>query len=252
MTGGASRGLVDLHCHVMPYVDDGAYDKEECLELLKMEAAQGVRTICLTPHLRADMFESTDEIVLEHFAQAEELVREAELPLKLYHSREYHFDRIFRKRMAAGELRPLGNSDFLLLEFGSWDRADEILEAVAMVRSARWRPLLAHAERYEPLQRDWRFARELCEAGAFLQVNAGSILGREGLRQRLLCRRLLQNQLVHVVASDAHDVSLRRPELGTCEQFLEKKYGEKTARLLLQSNPQAILQGSKEIVPCSK
>lgn len=252
MSPAASLELADIHCHLMPYVDDGAYDRDECLELLKMEAAQGVRTICLTPHLRADMFESTDEMVLEHFSMAEDLVREAGLPLKLYHSREYHFDRIFRKRLASGELRPLGEGDFLLVEFGGGHCAEEILEAVAMVRGAGWRPLIAHAERYYPLQGDWSFARELGAAGAFLQINAGSVLGREGLRQKQLCKRLLQNNLVDVIASDAHDVNVRAPELGACAQVLEKKYGRGTARRLLSSTPLAILQGSKEIVPCSK
>ena len=69
--------LVDLHCHLMPFVDDGAYDEEECLELLRMEAAQGVRTICLTPHLRAEMFETTDEEIARHFEQVLSLAREA-------------------------------------------------------------------------------------------------------------------------------------------------------------------------------
>lgn len=252
MKTAAFSGLVDIHCHLMPYVDDGAYDRDECLELLKMEAEQGVRTICLTPHLRADMFESTDEIVLQHFADVQELVREAELPLKLYHSREYHFDRIFRKRLARGELRPLGEGDLLLVEFGSWESPLELLEAVTMVRAAGWRPLIAHVERCSALHEDWQFARELCEAGACLQINAGSILGREGLRQRLLCRKLLQNELVHAVASDAHDTGLRLPELGACEQVLERKYGQRMARQLLCCNPQAILEGAKEILPCRK
>ena len=96
----ALTGLVDLHCHLMPFVDDGAYDEEESLELLRMEVSQGVRTICLTPHLRAEMFETTDEEILRHFELVCRLAEEAELPLTLYHSREYHFDRILRKGSA--------------------------------------------------------------------------------------------------------------------------------------------------------
>jgi protein-tyrosine phosphatase len=248
----ASRGLADIHCHLMPYVDDGAYDRDECLELLKMEAAQGVRTICLTPHLRADMFESTDEMILEHFAMVRELVQEAELPLKLYHSREYHFDRVFRKRLASGQLRPLGEGNYLLVEFNGRHSAEEMLEAVAMVRSAGWQPLIAHVERYTPVHQDWTFADALMRSGACLQINAGSVLGREGLRQRLLCKKLLQKGLVHVIGSDAHDASVRKPELDACAQVLEKKYGRSLARELLCTNPLAILQGSKEITPCSK
>ena len=235
--------LADIHCHLLPYVDDGAYDEDECLELLKREANQGVRTICLTPHLRADMFESTDEEVRERFALAERLVREAQLPLTLYHSREYHFDRILRARLRTRELRPLGLGNTLLVEFGGRDGAEEILDGIRMVGRAGYVPLVAHGERYLPLQQDWAFAYELREAGALLQINAGSVLGREGLRQKLLCRKLLQKDLVTVIASDAHDSELRVPELALCAEHLESKFGRDLARRLLCGNPAAILNG---------
>lgn len=240
---GASLELVDLHCHLMPFVDDGAYNEEECLELLRREAAQGVRTICLTPHLRADMFETTDEEIIHHFALVRDLVREAELPLRLYHSREYHYDRIFRKRLQEGTLRPLGEGDTLLVEFGARVSEEELLEAIARVKSFGYVPMIAHVERTEPLQRDWAFARTLREAGALLQLNAGSVLGREGLRQKLLCRKLLQNDLPSVIASDAHDIRIRVPELDLCAQHLEAKYGRGLAKRLMNSKPIAILEG---------
>lgn len=235
--------LTDLHCHLMPYVDDGAYDEEESLALLKLEAEQGVRSICLTPHLRADMFETEDEEILRHFAMVQELVREEALPLQLCHSREYHVDRIFRNRLESGQLRPLGKGNTLLVEFGGRHGREEILDAVTMVREAGYVPLIAHVERYAPLHREWSLAYELRESGALLQLNAGSVLGQEGLRQRLLCRKLLQKDLVTVIASDAHDTRIRTPLLRQCAEHLESKYGRKTASLLLCGNPKAILEG---------
>ena len=235
--------MADIHCHLMPYVDDGAYDRDECLELLRMEAAQGVRTICLTPHLRADMFESTDAEIAEHFELVRELVRENALPLTLYHSREYHCDRLFRKRLQEGSLRPLGKGRTILLEFSYRHSDAEILEAVDRVRKSGWRPLIAHVERYQPLQQRWGFARDLREAGALLQLNAGSVLGREGFLQKHLCKRLLQNDLADVVASDAHDPRDRIPELDTCAGYLDKHFCRGTARKLLHDGPLAILEG---------
>ena len=237
--------LVDLHCHLMPYVDDGAYDEEECLALLKKEAAQGVRTICLTPHLRADMFETPDEEIAKHFELVKSLVEEARLPLKLYHSREYHFDRLFRSRLAEGALRPLGEGSTLLVEFGGRHSDADMLEAVKLVRQMGYTPLIAHVERTRPVQDNWKFAHVLQEAGALLQLNAGSVLGHEGLRQRLLCKKLLQQNLPSVIASDAHDVKVRVPELDLCARHLEDKYGSGLAKRLLSSKPKAILEGNK-------
>lgn len=238
--------LVDIHCHLMPYVDDGAYDEEECLALLKMEAEQGVSTICLTPHLRADMFETTDAEIESHFEMVLRLAREAELPLRLCYSREYHFDRIFRERLRSGNLRPMGEGRFLLVEFGWSTEAEDMLEAIETVKRAGYIPLIAHVERYAPLQADWAFAHTLREAGAFLQINAGSVLGREGMRQKQLTRKLLQHGLVYAIASDAHDTDVRIPELERCAKFVEKKYGRDKARRLLCENPKRILDGLKE------
>ena len=241
----ALTGLVDLHCHLMPFVDDGAYDEEESLALLRMEAEQGVRTICLTPHLRAEMFETSDEEILRHFELVCNLVREAELPLKLYHSREYHYDRILRRRLVERHLRPLGEGSTILLEFGGKHSDTEILDAVKLVRRMNYTPLIAHVERTQPVQKDWNFAHTLRESGALLQINAGSVLGREGLRQKLLCRKLLQQDLPSVVASDAHDLKIRAPELDRCAGYLEEKYGKARALRLLCSTPRAILEGNK-------
>ncbi|MBR5093494.1 MAG: hypothetical protein IK095_00230 [Oscillospiraceae bacterium] len=235
--------MADIHCHLMPYVDDGAYDRDECLELLKLEAAQGVRTICLTPHLRADMFESTEEVVLEHFGLVRDLVREAGLPLTLYHSREYHYDRLSRKLLQDGGLRPLGKGRTILLEFDGRHEAGEILEAVDRVRKSGWCPLIAHVERYLPLHERWGFAYDLREAGALLQLNAGSVLGREGFRQKHLCKTLLNKGLADIIASDAHDPQVRVPELDTCARYLEKHFARGTAQKLLCEGPLAILEG---------
>lgn len=237
------QDLVDLHCHLIPYVDDGAYNEEECLELLKQEAAQGVRTICMTPHLRADMFESTDEQVAEHFSMAEELAREAGFPLTLCYSREYHYDRLLRTRLQTKDLLPLGTGNTLLVEFGGREDEAEMLEALDRVRRAGYIPLIAHVERCLAIHEDWAFAHDLRGAGALLQINAGSVLGREGLRQKLLTRRLLQKNLVTVIASDAHDSEIRVPELGLCAAHLESKYGRGLAERLLRDNPMAILNG---------
>ena len=244
--------LADIHCHLMPYVDDGAYDREECVALLRMEAEQGVRSICLTPHLRSGMFETEDGEICQRFEQVREWAAEQALPLTLYHSREYHYDRLFLRRLDEDRLRPLGNGRFLLLEFGGRHQIPDMLEAISLTLEAGYTPLIAHVERYEPLHRDWTYAQDLRDAGAYLQINAGSVLGKEGMRQRMLCGKLLRRQLVHVIASDAHDTRVRVPELGACAHYLERKLGREYAQQLLCDNPKAVLQGAKENAPCSK
>ena len=233
--------LADIHCHLMPYVDDGAYDMDESAALLRIEAEQGVRTICLTPHLREGMFETPDDEIERRFEQMQELIREEALPLRIYHSREYHFDSLFRSRLEARQLRPLGEGSALLVEFGHRHEQSEMRAAVQLVQSAGYTPLLAHVERFAPIRDDPDFARELTERGALLQVNAGSILGREGLRQKLFCKKLLRQELVFAIGSDAHDLSVRQVELKACAEHITRKFGEETAKRLLCANPLAIM-----------
>lgn len=233
--------LTDLHCHIVPYVDDGAYTMEEAAALLRMEAEQGVRTICLTPHLRAGMFESSDEKILDQFEKLCAFVEKENLPLTLFHSREYHFDRLFRKRLEEGNVRPLGKKNYLLVEFGGRHSAQDMLSAVELVKAAGFYPLIAHVERYAPIAQDLNLASRLVEAGACLQINAGSVLGREGMKQKHLCAKLMKLDLVTAVGSDAHDTKIRRPELDACAAYLEKKIGRDYASRVLCSNPHDIL-----------
>ena len=234
--------LADIHCHLMPYVDDGAYDWDESVALLRAEAEQGVRTICLTPHLREDMFETPDEEIEARFEQMRERIQKEALPLRIFHSREYHYDALFRSRLEARQLRPLGEGSALLVEFGRRHDQSDMRLAVQLVLTAGYTPLLAHIERFDPVREDPEFSRELTRCGALLQVNAGSILGREGWRQKLLCKKLLRQDLVFNVASDAHDLHVRPVELAACAEHIRKKFGEERATRLLCANPLSILK----------
>lgn len=233
--------LADIHCHLVPYVDDGAYDLEEAESLLREQARQGVRAICLTPHLRRGMFETSQEEIDSQVARLRSLVLEWELPLRLCDSREYHFDRTFLHCMEEGKLRPMGNGNVILVEFGRHD-AEEMFQAIEIVKDAGYRPLVAHVERYPAVRQDGKLPGELVRRGAMLQVNAGSLLGDEGLRQKWLAQRLIKEKLVTVVASDAHDMKIRRPNLADCFAILERKYGRETADALLCANPLSLIE----------
>ena len=172
------KGLADIHCHIVPYVDDGALRIQEAEELLSMQAEQGVTTICCTPHLRKHMFETPDEVIKQRFEQVKEVVTKAELPLILYLSREYHCDELLIKKLEAGEILPLGNGNTLLLEFSHRHSEEQMQKYVKIVKSYGFRPLLAHAERFEALESLGSMAR-LTELGALIQMNASSVTGSE-------------------------------------------------------------------------
>ena len=233
--------IVDLHCHILPYVDDGALRCEESDELLEMLFQQGVRVLCATPHLRKGMFETPDEEIQAQFADLLKRADRRGERMTLLLSREYHCDDLFRERLEAGNVLCMGAGNTVLMEFSSRHTFEDILSWVEGVRQRGYSPLIAHIERYPALNGSPEKVSALIQSGAKIQMNAGSILGREGFRQALWSKRLLKKSLVHVVASDSHDPELRPPELDACMKVLRKIVGSDDAMALLRDNPIKIL-----------
>ncbi|MBQ7059508.1 MAG: hypothetical protein IJM83_09465 [Firmicutes bacterium] len=239
--------IVDLHCHIVPYVDDGASVLEEALFLVESQYAQGVRTICATPHLRASMFESSDEEIIRQFGRLKEMAEERFPDLTLFLSREYHCDRLLREHLKKDMILPLGyrpgenrEKGALLIEFSgrhTWQQMEEYIE---LVQSFGFVPVIAHVERY-PAAGSKEKVRALAKLGARIQVNAGSILGRDGLKTRFLVRSLLKENLVDVVASDCHDTEDRPCELQAAYYWIKEKYGASYAAAVLRDNPRKLL-----------
>lgn len=231
--------LADIHCHILPYVDDGAEHVEEMEKLLRVDAEQGIQVVCATPHLRHGMFESTDEAVREQFKRAADFIGREELPITLCLGREYFCDAHFFERTKTGTIIPLGSGNTVLTEFSGGYTSETIVKYTKAVMEAGYAPLIAHVERYGSLDADG--VSRLRDLGAMIQINAGSVLGREGLRRKRYVWGLMKRDLVDVVASDAHDPVYRPQELGTCAVKIENKLGQTYAQKVLWDVPLKIL-----------
>ena len=135
----------------------------------------------------------------------------------------------------------LGNNH-ILLEFSTVLSFSDMKERVEECISLGYHPLIAHIERCYAIREEKQRAEQLIQLGAKLQVNAGSILGKEGLRQKWLTHWLLKQQLVYAVASDAHDMEYRVPLLEQCHAYLMKKYHSELADTVLRKNPLDLLE----------
>ena len=233
--------MTDIHCHILPCVDDGAETTDEALELLRSEIEQGVDTVCLTPHLRKKMFISSDETIKKAFEKLKAAAAAAELPVELYLSREYHYDSGLLEKLESGELLPMGQERVLLVEFANLTTYREMLEAVRFVQSCGYKPLIAHVERYAAVQKSPDSIGALIKQGALIQINADSVIGRCGLVMKFTCRYLLKHDMVNVVASDAHDTQMRAVRMKDCEAYISKHYGSEKAEQLLNTAPLSIL-----------
>ena len=250
--------LFDLHCHLLPYADDGAGDMEEARELIRQEYEQGVRTIVITTHLREQMFSTPVSRIQKHYHALLQWVRQAEdlKELRIYQSREYYCDERFHALLsgyAAGqkeiayddmiyfpgeEILPFGSKKCILMEFSTRrNQEEEIQKYTKEALAAGLTPVLAHAERYPAVQTNPDILQQLKKMGVIIQINAEAVLGNEGKLQKELTHRLIETNIADMIASDAHNLQGRRPDLAECRHYLTRKYDGKCAEHLLHDVP---------------
>lgn len=234
-------GIYDVHCHILPAVDDGAASMNEAMRLLKMEYAQGVRHIILTPHLRFGMFETPAKDIKEAFALLSREAAAQFADLKLHLGCEFHSSSRMTEVLKTENCRTMGPTRYVLTEFSGGDSALEMRNRIGELQRFGYRPVIAHAERCRCLRESLSFLEEICSTGALIQINAGSFAGMEGMMLRSFCKKALQRECVHLIGSDAHNCTDRKPEFTLCVEYLVKKFGETAAKQLLIENPQKLL-----------
>lgn len=235
------NGFTDIHTHILPGVDDGAAGMPQALELVRMAWKNGTRTLFLTPHYRGK-FKESPQWLRESFSMFSQMVRE-ELPaMKLVLGSEVHYEAEMPERIQQKQVLSINDSQYLLLEFRGSSLRSQIIAGVSEVIRCGFIPIIAHVERYQEFLTDDSLVPEVLEKGALVQLNADSVMGQNGLRVKKFCHRMLKEQMVHFIASDAHDTRKRPPLLRDCFLRVHKKYGEEYAAQVFYHNAQAVIE----------
>lgn len=238
--------MVDLHCHILPNVDDGAETMEDALGMARMAAASGVTHLIATPHCNLPYSEPKNYVstsLLEQFLSLRTAIQQADIPLAIYPGAEVLCTPEVPQLIQTGKLLPLANSSCLLVEF-FFDEGlaymDNMLQAIA---AEGMTPVVAHPERYETIQHSPYVLERWFRNGYVIQLNKGSILGRLGRGAKRAADWILDHGLAHVVASDAHSPVFRTPQMRELQQYLLDYYDPEYVEILLQTNPSRILNG---------
>lgn len=236
--------MIDIHCHILPDLDDGAADMEEALEMAQIAAYSGVTHIIATPHFRGEpealeMLEDIDR----RYRQLREALERRSIPIELHRGAEIlctpQTPSLAREKL----LPTLADTRYVLTEFyfnESFSFMDVCLEKIA---AAGYIPVVAHPERYEAVQWDPERLWSWADRGYVFQLNKGSVLGLLGHRAEQAAHGLLELGLAHLFASDAHSCERRTPNMEGLYRWTEEFCDEECARMLLVENPGQILQG---------
>ncbi len=236
---------IDVHCHILPGLDDGAVDMDETISMLQMALSEGISDIIATPHYRTERFMTSPEKTLEKICLVQMSAESHGIPIKLYPGSEIYWFEGMPALLKQKTLCTLADSDFVLVEFSPSVMFRTIQNALDEIRSEGFRPILAHTERYECLGGKKEGVSLLHGMGAGIQINASAVTGRDGAPMKRFVHRLLEENLVDYIGTDAHGRMHRKPELVRCREILIKKYGSEYAYGVLRGNAQEILSGSQ-------
>lgn len=236
--------MVDIHCHIVPEVDDGAWDLDTSLEMARMAVRCGVKRIVATPHFQG-VPEALEELpyIVHQFQRLKSAVQREKLELELLPGVEVLCVPQTLELARMGQLPTLGSSRYVLTEF-YFDASGEFMDsALRQMLACGYQPVVAHPERYSAVQRDLELARRWFEGGIVLQVNKGSVLGAFGRRAEEAAVRLLYRGNVHIIASDAHSPEMRTPDLSPVQEWAREHLGREYTKILLEDNPGRITRG---------
>lgn len=227
---------IDIHSHVLPCMDDGAGDMETALEMLRIAQAEGISDIIVTPHYTSGRFRADSRRLQEQLDMLREKVLEEGLSVNLYSGTEVYYRGGLEEKFESGEFCTMNGTEYVLVEFSPTEDYLGIRTAVDDLFCMGMHPILAHVERYQCLCKSPQYLRELKNMGCEFQVNAGSVTGESGFVIKRRVHRLLKEELIDYIGTDAHDVGMRKPAIKKSARILYKKYDKSYADAVLFQN----------------
>ncbi len=236
--------MVDIHCHILPEVDDGAWDMEAAVAMARIARDCGVKKIITTPHFKGEpkSLEAVGFLMHQRRLLQSRLKRE-KIEVELLPGAEVLCVPQTLELARTGRLPTLGTGRYVLTEFYFDASAGFMDETLRTLQHLGYLPVVAHPERYGAVQRDPELAMGWFHRGIVLQVNKGSVLGAFGRRAEDTAARMLYRGTVHVIASDAHSPESRTTNLEPVRRWCMDHLGKEYTRILLEDNPGRIAAG---------
>ena len=240
--GQEIKGLIDINCHILPGMEDGPDDLREAAEMLRIAYDEGIRTIVATPPYNKKNpimdGDKLDRIVEQLNIEAGRI----DPYYKVYLGREIEYNDENHQKIISGQLDSMADSKYVMIRFQYDIDFETISEAIRDINMDGYIPIVADVEQYECLESDEDKVEELIQLGAYVQISAAAVVGGLGHDIKSFSRKLLKEELVHFVASDALDSEDKAPYLRECAEYIERKYGEDYMNELFYTNPKAVIE----------
>jgi protein-tyrosine phosphatase len=232
--------MIDIHCHILPETDDGAGSLEESVEMARVAAADGIKTIVATPHMFDGVHQTPEKEAIRRKIEA--VMEACGGCVKIVPGGEVRYSyEIFQETCDPETRIKINGTSYMLLEFPFQSVPPNIEMTIFQILSAGITPVIAHPERNKRIQAEPRILAGLVERGAFAQLDAGSLTKSFGPDPYHTAKRIVEAGLAHFIATDAHHQDRRRPLLSPAVRIAANWGGEDYARAMVEDNPLALI-----------
>lgn len=228
--------MIDIHSHILPSVDDGAQSEKDSLMLAKAAVEQGIQTVVATPHHRNGKYDNERDTIQKHVALLNALLKSEGIPLTILGGQELRINGDVLLDIEKGEIYPINDTKYILIEFPMNSIPHYTKQLLFDIQVAGWTPVIVHPERNKELldhpEKLYTFVRD----GALTQLTAASVIGEFGKHVQRLSYQLIQSNLTHFIASDAHNTTSRGFCLQEAYQEIKNRYGLDTYYMLMENS----------------
>lgn len=237
-----NKRYMDIHTHILPGVDDGSRSMAETMKMVEQAYREGIRVIVATPHYGAWNPDYDKAEAVKVCRMVRDRVKALHSDMNIYIGNELYYNPGIIEDLKNGKALTLGGTAYVLVEFAVDEDYSAIYSAIRSFTMEGYRPVIAHIERYQCLQKELERVKELVSAGAYVQVNARSFLGGRFDKRAAWCAKLLQNDLVHFIASDCHSSGSRKPIMDTAVKKLRELTDQETVERIVHHNVIKLMQ----------
>ena len=237
--------MIDIHCHIIPEIDDGPNSIEESLAMADIAENDGIKTIVATPHFLEGLYQPTSYYILNKIRNLNNYLASNNINLKIISGADLHISHEIVERIKSNEFLTINGTRYVLIELPSQFLHDKIKELLRKMINNSLIPIISHPERNYLFQRSPNLLYDYIKDGALAQVTAMSITGDFGYEAKRTAKKMIINRLVQIIASDAHSKESRPPILSKALNAVSKILSPDEAYDMVQTIPEAVINGNK-------
>lgn len=233
--------MFDLHCHILPGIDDGATDLDMALEMARIAAGDGIREIACSPHIYPGMYENDAGGIHAAVASLQSELDQRSIPLRLHANADVHLVPGLLEGLREGRVPTIAGSRYLLLEPSHHVAPPRFEQSVFELMTAGYTVLITHPERLSWVEDNYDVFERISRRGAWMQITAGALTGRFGRRVKYWGERFVGDGHCMVLATDAHHPQRRPPLLAEAREAAAALVGAEEAGHMVQTRPAGVI-----------